>query len=79
MSPLIHIQNPREHMCSFKISLIIVTIPSHISLGLTLNFDKFKLDLEALGSWLIMPINLLGPGFGENRRLVTDEPVEFEK
>ena len=42
-----------------------------------------RLDLPTLESQLIMPQNVPdhqgGALLGENRRLVTDEPVEFEK
>ena len=39
-----------------------------------------QLDLESLGSWpASMPKNSRAPMIRENRQLVTDEPVDFEK
>jgi hypothetical protein len=38
-----------------------------------------RLDLEALGSRLMMPKIFPEPMSKENRWLITDEPVEFEK
>ena len=43
----------------------------------------YQLDLQTLGSQPVMPNNLPDHWFramiGENRQLVTNEPVEFEK